>query len=78
MESRTGVLQMPVGSTLPAEEVVVHGDGAPVFLVAGREANGEFHCAGCGYGVIVRSALPACPMCRGTVWEDPAGSPFSY
>ena len=49
----------------------------PVFVPAGDRANGEFRCSECGYGVIVRSVLPACPMCRGLVWEEPAGSPYS-
>lgn len=38
-------------------------------VVAGTEACGEFRCADCGYGAIVRRALPPCPMCTGTVWE---------
>ena len=49
----------------------------PVFIRAGERANGEFRCSECGYGVIVRAVLPACPMCRGLVWEEPAGSLFS-
>ena len=49
----------------------------PVFFAAWREAIGEFRCSECGYGVIVRSVLPVCPMCRGLVWEEPATSPFS-
>jgi rubrerythrin len=48
---------------------------AAAFLTAGREAEGEFHCAECGYGVIVRTMLPQCPMCRGRLWE--ADSPFA-
>jgi hypothetical protein len=51
------------------------GDGEPSFFVAGSPALGEFHCAGCGYGIVVRRELPACPMCRGRSWEDPAASP---
>lgn len=49
----------------------------PDFLAAGRPADGEFHCAECGYGVIVRRELPPCPMCRGLVWEGPTDSPFA-
>ena len=60
-----------------AGPVAVGGSGEPVFFAAGREATGEFRCAECGYGAIVRSVLPPCPMCRGLVWEDPAGSPFA-
>jgi rubrerythrin len=48
---------------------------APVFLTTGREAEGEFRCAECGYGVIVRTMLPQCPMCRGHLWE--ADGPFA-
>ena len=52
-------------------------DGAPAFLTAGSGALGEFRCAQCGYGVIVRRVLPECPMCRGRSWEDPATSPYT-
>lgn len=52
-------------------------DGLPVFHAAGDEAAGEFVCAECGYGVSVRSLLPVCPMCRGSVWEAPGGSPYA-
>jgi rubrerythrin len=45
--------------------------GAPVLLVAGEAAAGEFRCARCGYGVMVKTVLPACPMCRGVAWEAP-------
>ena len=51
------------------------GDVEPSFSVAGSPAQGEFHCAECGYGIVVRRELPACPMCRGRFWEDPATSP---
>jgi rubrerythrin len=51
--------------------------GVCVFLAAGWRADGEFRCAECGYGVIVRSELPQCPMCRGLVWEGPADSSFA-
>jgi rubrerythrin len=40
------------------------------FLEAGRPVAGEFHCRGCGYGVIVQRELPRCPMCSGTAWEQ--------
>ena len=51
------------------------GDGLPVFLAAGSRAGGEFRCAECGYGIVVRRVLPTCPMCRGLSWESPATSP---
>jgi rubrerythrin len=42
------------------------------FAVAGTEVSGEFRCSECGYGAVVRRALPPCPMCGGTVWESRA------
>jgi rubrerythrin len=56
---------------------VSEGADAPVFLTAGLQAEGEFRCAECGYGVIVRRELPECPMCHGLAWEWPADSPFA-
>ena len=47
------------------------------FRATGDPAAGEFHCAECGYGVIVSRELPRCPMCSGTVWEQSAWSPFT-
>jgi hypothetical protein len=43
----------------------------------GEEVQGEYRCAECGYGVVVVGALPACPMCRGSVWEPTARDPFA-
>jgi hypothetical protein len=39
------------------------------FAVTGTDASGEFCCADCGYGAVVRRVLPPCPMCGGTIWE---------
>ena len=39
---------------------------------AGQAGTGEYHCSACGYGVVVQSRLPRCPMCSGTVWEPGA------
>jgi rubrerythrin len=47
------------------------------FLAAGVLTVGEFHCAGCGYGVTVHGALPTCPMCSASTWEQAAWSPFT-
>ena len=47
------------------------------FLEMGDAAKGEFHCADCGYGVAVHRALPQCPMCGGSAWEQSAWSPLS-
>ena len=46
------------------------------FLATGTSVKGEFHCSECGYGVTIVRALPVCPMCRGTSWEQSAWSPF--
>ena len=46
-------------------------------VAAGEQADGEFRCVECGYGVIVRRALPHCPMCRGRMWEPLPGSEFA-
>ena len=46
------------------------------FLATGASVKGEFHCSECGYGVTIVRALPVCPMCRGTSWEQSAWSPF--
>lgn len=45
-------------------------DETPEFLASGTLAAGEYRCADCGYGVIVRVLLPACPMCKGVSWEQ--------
>ncbi len=37
----------------------------------------ELVCAECGYGVVVTSVPPACPMCHATTWDLPAWRPFS-
>jgi hypothetical protein len=37
----------------------------------------ELVCAECGYGIVVTSVPPACPMCRATSWDLPAWRPFS-
>ena len=47
------------------------------FLTAGAHVKGEFHCAECGYGVTVYRALPVCPMCGGSQWEQSAWSPLT-
>ena len=49
-------------------------DGYVRFHEAEAEARGEFHCAECGYGVIVHTRLPACPMCAGRLWEQSSSS----
>ena len=50
----------------------VDGLGFSAFAVTGTDVSGEFRCAECGYGALVRRALPLCPMCGGTVWQSKA------
>ena len=46
-----------------------------VFLTTGEAAAGGFRCATCGYGVVVSTVLPLCPMCGADAWEtDPSRS----
>ena len=40
------------------------------FAAAGTQISGDFRCADCGYGAVVQSTLPPCPMCGGTIWEN--------
>ena len=40
------------------------------YATAGTEISGDFRCADCGYGAVVHGALPPCPMCGGSVWEN--------
>ena len=47
------------------------------FWAAGQAVKGEFHCSACGYGVTIVRALPVCPMCGGTSWEQSPWSPFT-
>jgi len=51
-------------------------EGYVQFWTSGVIAKGEFHCADCGYGVIVAKELPLCPMCGGRAWEESNWSPF--
>lgn len=39
------------------------------FTAAGAQADGEYRCAECGYGITVWTTLPRCPMCSGSSWE---------
>ncbi len=45
-------------------------DGVPEFHAAGDVVLGDVTCSGCGYGVSARAALPQCPMCGGSAWEQ--------
>ena len=55
----------------------VANDDYVEFWVSGDSVKGEFHCAECGYGVTIVRALPLCPMCGGTSWEQSPWSPFT-
>ena len=44
-------------------------DGIVDFFAAGTPAQGQFRCAECGYGIIIKAELPTCPMCASTSWE---------
>ena len=59
------------------EGATLDRDGAPDFFRTGSEANGEYYCAECGYGVTIFAVLPLCPMCGGRAWEQSNWSPFS-
>ena len=52
-------------------------DAATTSRRAGGHAKGEFRCSECGYGVVVSSALPSCPMCHGDTWEPAPWRPFT-
>jgi hypothetical protein len=46
------------------------------FLSVGALVTGVFACVACGRSVVSLYQLPPCPSCGGTIWEDPATSPF--
>jgi rubrerythrin len=52
-------------------------EGFVQFWSTGQAVKGEFHCAECGYGVTVYRALPTCPMCSGSTWEQVPWSPMT-
>ena len=39
-------------------------------LATGLKVEGEFRCAGCGYGISISGKLPRCPMCGTESWEQ--------
>jgi hypothetical protein len=47
------------------------------FFRAGDRGAGAFECVACGYGAVVRAELPACPICRGSLWERSLWTPFT-
>jgi hypothetical protein len=56
------------------EQVIVEAAPTEAPVAAATSAASparEYRCAGCGYGAIVRSVFPSCPMCGGSSWEQP-------
>ena len=47
------------------------------FHATGARVVGEFRCSHCGYGIVSRGALPICPMCRGSSWQESLWRPFT-
>ena len=47
------------------------------FWPSGENVKGEFHCSECNYAVTIVRALPLCPVCGGTSWEQSPWSPFT-
>ena len=45
------------------------------FVASGAQTAGDYRCADCGYGAVVHSVLPPCPMCGGTIWESRGAAP---
>jgi hypothetical protein len=39
------------------------------FIVSDEVGRVDLRC-GCGYGIVARTPLPACPMCRASAWEE--------
>jgi rubrerythrin len=74
---RNRALEVAMATKADEETNVDHLDEYVVFVRTGVSVVGEYHCTGCGYGVTVRGALPNCPMCSTTTWEQVAWSPFT-
>jgi len=51
--------------------------GYVTFVASGARGTGQYRCAECGYGITIHAALPDCPMCGGTAWEETPWSPIS-
>ena len=58
-------------------EVVPSGDESIGLYATAARVVGEFCCSDCGYGIVSRGALPICPMCRGSRWEESLWRPFT-
>jgi rubrerythrin len=62
---------MPEGS---GRNVEARSEDVVEFGAAGQAGTGEYHCSACGYGVVVQTRLPRCPMCSGTSWTQRSGT----
>jgi rubrerythrin len=68
---RVGVrIEESAGESRSVTVMQLDDSGFADFIAAGTQISGDFRCADCGYGAVVRGALPQCPMCAGTVWES--------
>jgi rubrerythrin len=61
-----GAAEAPSASPAPP----LDDSGFAEFSLTGTAVSGEFRCSDCGYGAVIRRALPPCPMCGSTVWES--------
>jgi hypothetical protein len=53
-------------------------EDAEVAAGGGRKGKrAEYHCAACGYGIVVYGQPPSCPMCCEARWEHVECRPFS-
>jgi rubrerythrin len=60
--------------------VALVGEAEDSELAAGGGRKGkraEYHCAACGYGIVVYGQPPSCPMCSEARWEHVEWRPFS-
>jgi hypothetical protein len=53
-----------------ATETQLDDSGFVDFVASGMQIAGDDRCADCGYGAVVHSVLPPCPMCGGAIWES--------
>ena len=58
-------------------QLAASGDELIAFYATGARVVGEFRCSGCAYGIVSRGALPICPMCRGSSWQESLWRPFT-
>ena len=58
--------------------LVREAEDAEVAAGGGRRGKrAEYHCAACGYGIVVYGQPPRCPMCSEPRWEHVEWRPFS-